>query len=659
MIVFEKIKIQNFMAIGEAEVNLNLGGFTLISGINNRAEDQAQSNGAAKTSISEALVWALTGETIRGSKEVLNRYTDGDCLVELTLSFKSSVWLVRRGMSRTKEKTLEIVKDGLILPYKGYKDAQAVLERELPELTFKFLNSVVILGQGLPGRFTNNSPAGRKAVLEELTNADYMINQVKESIARRGETLAKNLRKVEDQLLVDQSNMTFIEKTIEIDNDKLSKLKEFNLEKAKENLNGLLKQGKNQAGVTKNLKSQWENLKSLRDKTSEESHNFSLDAMREEGQIEADKTEAFYQINLNFQEREKEETKALLEEETDLNRRLEMVQEDLEHSRAIVSGGVCKYCGQRLPSISGEELEKANGDIKDLSKEELYLQDLFKENREKQAKIHEKYDKEKEIVLKEKDQEYSEKLWTIKNNNEAKKRVLVDELESLTAQENKAQKDYLEANDLLGKMRTDYSSLENQISQHEENLNSLTKEIEEQETMLSEVKTLIETETKEKGDIEARQKIVKQMETFAQRDFRGILLEDIVNRLDQILKGYSEKVYGNRLTRFYQEGNNIGVEFDGKEYESLSGGEQQKINVILQLALRDLIIELTGVSGSFLLLDEVFDGLDYQSCEKMIDLFQSLGTSVFIITHHQELDIPYDYQITMVKEPDGVAHIQY
>lgn len=149
------------------------------------------------------------------------------------------------------------------------------------------------------------------------------------------------------------------------------------------------------------------------------------------------------------------------------------------------------------------------------------------------------------------------------------------------------------------------------------------------------------------------------METFASRDFRGILLEEVISRLDTILKGYAEIVYGNSLTHFYQDGNAIVVEFDGKEYESLSGGEQQKLNVILQLSLRDLIIELTGLSGSFLFLDEIFDGLDHTGCDKMIELVQSLGTNVFVISHHEDLSIPYDQQIVVVKEASGISHVEY
>lgn len=67
-IVFNKVKLHNFMSFSDAEIDLDFPGFSLVMGINENTNDNAESNGSGKSSCFEAIVFALTGETIRGVK---------------------------------------------------------------------------------------------------------------------------------------------------------------------------------------------------------------------------------------------------------------------------------------------------------------------------------------------------------------------------------------------------------------------------------------------------------------------------------------------------------------------------------------------------------------------------------------------------------------
>lgn len=658
MIEFGEVKIHNFMSIGEANVNLATGGFTLISAVNNRVEDSAKSNGSGKSSIGESIVWVLTGETIRGHKEVVNRYTEGNCLVELFFSYKGHKWAIKRSMSRSKEKSLEIVKDGLVMPSKGYRDACEVLSKELPELTFKFLNSVVILGQGLPGRFTNNSPSGRKAVLEELTNADYMINHVKEGIKNRAETLNNSLRISQDKKLSDSAQKSTLEKTLEVAKDKLDQLRAFDVDSEKERLNLLMEQGKEEAD--KNSK-----LASVQDEVRlavEEKLN-KINKVNEEYNSQIREVENLLRSDLQLKVKEiygqrDIELETVNLEKIKLDQEIREVGELLEHNKAITSGGICKTCGQKLPSANADQIEKAKKEISKLEFEKSEISKKLTKIADDRSEISEKY---KDLVLTVEvntGNEISLKTGKFKAERDKELEQIEVELASLRSKAEKISILLKDSSNRLVNLRSEYKLLSSNISRNETDLVSYQNTVGQYMEQIKGFTESIEQEEEKIIDCQERLKVVKQMETFTSRDFRGILLEEVIQRLDLILKGYSEKVYGNTLTKFYQEGNSIIVEFDGKEYESLSGGEQQKINVLLQLSLRDLIIEIAGVTGSFLLLDEVFDGLDYQGCEKMISLFQTIDTSVFVITHHQELDIPYDYQLTVIKDESGIASIQ-
>lgn len=659
MIEFKKVSFKNFMSIGEADVNLDTEGFTLVSGVNNRIEDLTQSNGSGKSTLSEGIIWALTGETIRGHKEVLNKYSGGDCEVSVSFNFKGHSWVIRRGIFRPKEKFLEIYKDGELIPSKGYRDSQEVFEKELPEITYKFMNSVVILGQGLPGRFTNNTPSGRKAVLEELTNADFMINQVKEAIKRRQEELNGKLREAQDTKLSKETGKDYLLRSIQNDTQSLEKEKALDTSLLEKEIAESKERGINEKkfndDLQKKISELEQELKAIGKEESEMVEGYSQRISKIKDDLHSEERKERDLLS----EKKLGELNDLNSEEFSLKEAISGAKEKLAHSEAIVSGGFCRLCGQRLPSSSEEEIEKAKIGISKFGAEILSLEKKLLENQGKIKEINTKYSDLDNDIAKRYSIMVSEKTSPLTDEMNIKKAELGEKLNTAMETLGCLRVSLKRSTDSLVKMREEYRGLVEALKNKADTIQKLEQAIEANRGKLVSIEGDIEKAQKTIDDLQARIKVVKSMETFASRDFRGILLEEVISRLDTILKGYSEIVYGNSLTHFYQDGNAIVVEFDGKEYESLSGGEQQKLNVILQLSLRDLIIELTGLSGSFLFLDEIFDGLDHTGCDKMIELVQSLGTNVFVISHHEDLSIPYDQQIVVVKEANGISHVEY
>ena len=152
------------MSYSDADVKLNRNGYVLVNGINNNPDDNAKSNGTGKSSLFSAISWALTGLTVSGSKEVANIHTEGTTSVELEFSVDNHVYAI----TRTKNPSnLKIFIDGEDKSGKGIRDTEKLLAEYLPDITHSLLNSVIILGQGLPQNFPNNSPSGRKDVLEK------------------------------------------------------------------------------------------------------------------------------------------------------------------------------------------------------------------------------------------------------------------------------------------------------------------------------------------------------------------------------------------------------------------------------------------------------------------------------------------------------------
>ncbi len=79
---FPKLEIENFLAITKAEIDLADRGLIAIQG-ENKADTSANSNGAGKSSIADALCWCWFGTTARGASgdDVINNTVGKGCRV--------------------------------------------------------------------------------------------------------------------------------------------------------------------------------------------------------------------------------------------------------------------------------------------------------------------------------------------------------------------------------------------------------------------------------------------------------------------------------------------------------------------------------------------------------------------------------------------------
>ncbi len=119
------IKIQNFLAIGEAEVEF-IPGLTLIEGIN-RDEPYSASNGSGKSSLIEALFWGLYGQTIRKSlkDEIVNWKAGKNCVVEVEIESDGKGYRIRRGRAPA---SLALFCDGEDLTTHMMKDTEKQID---------------------------------------------------------------------------------------------------------------------------------------------------------------------------------------------------------------------------------------------------------------------------------------------------------------------------------------------------------------------------------------------------------------------------------------------------------------------------------------------------------------------------------------------------
>ena len=84
-------------------------------------------------------------------------------------------------------------------------------------------------------------------------------------------------------------------------------------------------------------------------------------------------------------------------------------------------------------------------------------------------------------------------------------------------------------------------------------------------------------------------------------------------------KDYASKIFNTDEIDFKLDGNNIDITFCNKEYENLSGGEKQRVDLITQFAIRDMLSKHLNFSSNIIFLDEITDNLDADSCDKVIN----------------------------------------
>ena len=182
---FKAVDIEGFLSIGKATVDLSNQHTVYVEGVN-ESPGSPESNGSGKSTIFEAIVYALTGATLRGTRDVVNRYySEKFCAVTLDLEVDGIDYKI----TRTKDhpdlgNNLVIIRDGEDISGGKLRRSEEILKNELKTLTTSFISNVIILGQGLPNKFTDLGPTARRDKLEELSQTADYVDEMKNRIGK-------------------------------------------------------------------------------------------------------------------------------------------------------------------------------------------------------------------------------------------------------------------------------------------------------------------------------------------------------------------------------------------------------------------------------------------------------------------------------------------
>lgn len=158
-----KIKIENFLSVKEQEINFeDLHDLTHVVG-ENRDTAPYTSNGAGKSTIIEAVIFALFGKTLRktNEKSVTNYYTDGPCRVTLTVNDNVVI-------ERTKKPPrLAISVGGKNYTQDSIMETQKFLEKTL-NTNYNIFAASMVFGQANAMNFITATPEEKRSIVQSF-----------------------------------------------------------------------------------------------------------------------------------------------------------------------------------------------------------------------------------------------------------------------------------------------------------------------------------------------------------------------------------------------------------------------------------------------------------------------------------------------------------
>lgn len=196
---FRRVSIENFGRVQHAEIGLADRGLILIQGVNEDGSS-ANSNGAGKSTVVEAISWALYGRTAKGvtGDSVINRAAGKGCRVEVVVEDGGTVYgIARHRKHKTGKNKLEVwsheddVERARTLTKGTDKLTQAVVD-QIIGCPHEVFSAAVYAGQESVPDLPGMTDKQLKLLIEEaagITELDAAHERARSRARAAGETL--------------------------------------------------------------------------------------------------------------------------------------------------------------------------------------------------------------------------------------------------------------------------------------------------------------------------------------------------------------------------------------------------------------------------------------------------------------------------------------
>lgn len=644
---FKSIDIENFRSIKRAYVELENQGTVIVRGVN-EYEDKATSNGSGKSSMFEAIIFALFEETSSGEKDVANRIINDGYTINLVFEVDGVEYSILR-QCKSGKTSVVLFKKGIDISARNKTDTNKLIIQLIGINKNIFLDSV-LLSQGANTNLASLTPTARKERLEVLTNTDITITKFKDALKERQneyEAECVNCQMELNKILGRQSALS--KQTTDV----LDQIAQIEREIAE-------RQASNKVVEIESRIKQLE-----------------IEDMDMDQQIDV--------ISVNVDENEKAMENARLKLDE-----IVKVKDQLEQQRNAKR--------EEYNQLSGE-INKAKFDI---SYEQQTQKRLDKEvedikNSDKCPTCGRKYENADEQhiveVIQQKTQLWNNAQTNIDNLNKLvqEKETVLDELakqgQEINQQIEQIQPEYQQAitmlNEMINKGRTytfEQTKCYNNKRAIQDKINYLQREKEEflkQEVgnpeplkqLLSKIdeeqESLIAEYDSKQQELNTKNEYVSSVKHSIQlvtKEFRTYLLQNSIQFMNGLLANYSRSLFSNEKDLIHIVGDDakLNIELGTATYESLSGGEKTRVNIALLLAQKALASSIGNFTCNLIILDEVLGYCDSQAESNVLDLITSELNSLesIYMVSHKEIPVGYDKELIVVKNSTGLSSIK-
>jgi len=636
MISFELLYLMNFMSFMKATLPLRDQGLMLVEGINEDSS-AADSNGAGKSVLFEALTWCLWGKTVRGmsADEIVNDLVLKDCAVQTQFAVNEQPAKVTRYRKHSQ------FGNALSLEINGDKFSEGIQEtqRKINSLLgcdFETFINAKYFSQELLKRFTQATDSERKSIFDRILGLERLeaCREITRSQIQNCEQKIDGLDKNRQSLLLLHANAKDEIVRLTVEEKQFEEKKKLELEDIKVD----------QAEVCKSIKQA---------KIELEKKPKLLELLKQLEEIvgKIPELEA-KKVKLLRQTEKLAKAAAVLGEKqrfyesdaTALTAKLKSIQE------GKLEGEPCPFCKR---TITESCLEKLGKYYRDLIAAQEKDAETYKTERQKLLNSKAKVVKQDEAV--------SEEALGAYKAEERKDSVE----QSLKDLEQSAQR--------VEELKEQLLKLEGRRKAKQKETSGYTKLKQEKEVDLCFCSEKLGAVEKELKSQQESKKYFEFWETgFGNQGLKSFILDSILPTLNSKADYYSRILTGGEFIVSFktqsqlksgEERERFAIEISQKgskrSYKASSAGEKRRVDLCVLLALQGLVASFGPHDLNILFFDEIFDALDKTGSEKVTDLLieESRGKdSVFVITHSEDLRNYFDNIITVTKK-GGVSKI--
>lgn len=631
------LALQNFLSFEDAEVDLgSLGGLVLLSGTHEGGDTGADSNGAGKSALIDGICWALYGKLTRPrhrAEDVIRRAAGQGCIVRLSFTDAQgrTVEVTRFRKHPRHKDALHLLVDGEEARASSSAETQARIDALVGLDHDAFVGSVLYTQHPLRGRFAELPDDQKKTLLESILGAE-VLSVAREITKRRlrTETLEAEKRELAAGALRDQ--IAWLERQ---HGDYLARAASWD---------------EAQRGRVETLRGQLASL------------HLDLEQLRRREPALPASTSIVGELAAAMAALGRIDTEAR-KDDAALERRVAAVRASAASARALLArlqdeagklaapGHVCPVCAQPMPR----------------DRREAHRRSLEAEQAE-QARIA--LESRAEAQRLEADRAAARERWAAERSHQEE---VVDTLRAAAETERLA--------------RAEHTAWERELAALERRIADVGAQL---DAAATEQNAFRELATRAAADRDDKAAALTEVEgelgrlrgsverlTFWERGFgpRGLksyLLDSVLPVLNERARFYADLLTAGALSvRFsttVEKDDGLEERFTVQiqhrngvdSYALLSGGERQRVNLIVNLALQDLVGSRAARPLPIAIYDEAFEGLDRTGIEAAMRVLTEAARTkelVLVVTHQPALADLFAHELRVVSDR-GISRIE-